>query len=190
MTTPNHSHSIHTRQRKHAQFSEPAETDHKFELLIVIVGLLLMGTLGYLARGFFGNPSSSVMAVAGAGPTQHVEDVPGGEIRIPIQKVGSGKATFFDYRAFGSKLLRFFVIKSSDGVYRAALDACDVCYGAKKGYYQAGDSMICRKCGREFPSARVNEVTGGCNPIALPRAVDGDSLVIKAGELDTRASYF
>jgi uncharacterized membrane protein len=113
-----------------------------------------------------------------------------GDVVIPISDVSNGKAKFFDFTASDKRPVRFFVIKSSDGVYRAALDACDVCYAAKKGYYQDGDNMVCKKCGRDFPSALVNEVTGGCNPIGVPRTVDGDNLVIKAKELESRSSFF
>jgi uncharacterized membrane protein len=112
------------------------------------------------------------------------------DIRIPLSEIENGKAKFFDYTTSDNRSVRFFAIKSSDGVYRAALDACDVCYAAKKGYYQDGDNMICKKCSRQFPSALVNEVHGGCNPIGLPRAIDGDTLVIKASELESRKTYF
>jgi hypothetical protein len=63
-------------------------------------------------------------------------------ILIPISDVNNGKAKFFDYTASNKTSVRFFVIKSSDGVYRAALDACDVCYAAKKGYYQDGPPVV------------------------------------------------
>ncbi len=81
-------------------------------------------------------------------------------------------------------------MKSSDGVYRAALDACDVCFAAKKGYRQEGDDMVCNNCGNHFHSAQVNEVRGGCNPVGLERKVNGDRLDLNAKELEAGASYF
>jgi uncharacterized membrane protein len=81
-------------------------------------------------------------------------------------------------------------MKSSDGVYRAALDACDVCFASKRGYRQEGDDMVCNNCGNHFHSAQINEVKGGCNPVGLERKVNGDRLSLSAKELEDGASYF
>jgi hypothetical protein len=39
----------------------------------------------------------------------------------------------------GALTIRYFILKSSDGIIRAAFDACDVCWPAGKGYFQDGD---------------------------------------------------
>jgi uncharacterized membrane protein len=65
-----------------------------------------------------------------------------GVVRIPLADVSDGRARFCNYRASNGKAVRFFVIKSSDGVYRAAADACDVCYRSNLGYHQEGDDML------------------------------------------------
>jgi len=111
------------------------------------------------------------------------------DIKIPLAEL-SDKARFFDFKTADNSAIRFFAVKSSDGAYRVALDACDTCYHAKKGYHQEGDDMICNNCGLKFPSAKINEVHGGCNPISLPRAVEGDHLVIKASDLESRKQFF
>ena len=90
----------------------------------------------------------------------------------------------------GSITVRYFILKSSDGIVRAAFDACDVCWPAGKGYYQDGDSMVCRNCGRRFHSVLINEVKGGCNPAPLTRSVDGDQLVIKVDDILKGKPYF
>jgi uncharacterized membrane protein len=36
----------------------------------------------------------------------------------------------------------------------------------------------------------INEANGGCNPVGLPRTIEGNELVIKASDLNTRSSYF
>ena len=81
-------------------------------------------------------------------------------------------------------------MKSSDGVYRAAYDACDVCFRTNRGYRQEGDLMVCNNCGQKFPSSKVNEVKGGCNPSPLAREMDGDHLVIKKSDLAAGGPYF
>ncbi len=112
-----------------------------------------------------------------------------GEFRFPVASLTDRKARFFSATLPNGKPINFFLIKSSDGVIRAAIDACDVCYSARKGYYQDGDVMVCNNCGQRFPSAKINEVKGGCNPAPLTRTVQGDSVVIKLADLqnDNRA---
>lgn len=112
-----------------------------------------------------------------------------GEVRITIDKVSDGKAHYFTYKA-DDKTVSFFVVKSSDGVIRAAFDACDVCFHAKKGYRQEGDFMICNNCGMKFHSTRVNDVEGGCNPAPLKRAKVGDQLVIKVSDILPGGRFF
>jgi uncharacterized membrane protein len=65
-----------------------------------------------------------------------------------------------------------------------------MCYHAKKGYHQEGDNMVCNNCGLKFPSSGINEASGGCNPVGLPRTVEGDYIVIKASEIESRGGYF
>lgn len=109
---------------------------------------------------------------------------------IPVSKVDDGKAHFYTYESFTGKTIRFFVLKSSDGVIRAAFDACDVCFEAKKGYRQEGDYMVCNNCGMKFPSAKINEESGGCNPSPLKREVEGDNIVIQKEEIEKGVKFF
>jgi uncharacterized membrane protein len=82
------------------------------------------------------------------------------------------------------------VVKSADGVLRAAFDACDVCWPAGKGYAQDGDFMICRNCGLRFHSTKVNEVKGGCNPAPLERRIENGKLIIRVSDILEGKSYF
>lgn len=112
-----------------------------------------------------------------------------GVITIPVKDVDNGKAHYFSVKQ-DKKEIRFFVLKSSDGVIRAAFDACDVCYREKKGYSQNGEFMVCNNCGMKFHSRRINEVKGGCNPAPLNRTVDKNNLVIKTTDLSTGTMFF
>ncbi|MBW2565258.1 MAG: DUF2318 domain-containing protein [Deltaproteobacteria bacterium] len=82
-----------------------------------------------------------------------------------------------------------YVLKSSDGVIRAAIDACDVCYRSGKGYVQEGDFMVCTNCGRRFASTRINEIKGGCNPAPLNRKIIGKNLVIEMKDINANSWY-
>ncbi len=112
------------------------------------------------------------------------------EVTYPAKTFQDGKARFYEYKNGDGITVKYFVVKSSDGVIRAAFDACDVCWPAGKGYVQKGDFMVCKNCGRQFASVRVNEVTGGCNPGALKREMAGDKLVIKGKDIVEGRKYF
>ncbi|MDF1578852.1 MAG: DUF2318 domain-containing protein [Desulfurivibrionaceae bacterium] len=112
-----------------------------------------------------------------------------GRLRIPIAGVNDGKAHHYQVKADDGTMVNFFVLKSRDGVIRAAIDACDVCYKAGKGYYQEGDFMVCENCGQRFVSNRINVVKGGCNPAPLDRTVQGDDLLIAMADVNANKWY-
>lgn len=114
----------------------------------------------------------------------------GDDVRLDAAQFEDGKARFFTYTTAANKDIRFFVLKSSDGVVRAAFDTCDVCYRARKGYRQAGDTMVCNNCGQVFRSVDVNVLHGGCNPVPLDRTVHGGQVVLTAAALQAGISYF
>ncbi len=112
-----------------------------------------------------------------------------GEVLIALKSVSDSKAHYYVYSGEGQEI-KFFVVKSSDGVIRAAFDACDVCFHAKKGYSQDGEFMTCNNCGRKFHSNRINVVQGGCNPAPLMRQERGSDLVIMVKDIMQGAKYF
>jgi hypothetical protein len=115
---------------------------------------------------------------------------PGAEVTYAVKTFQGGKARFYEYKAPDGAIIKYFILKSSDGVIRAAFDACDVCWPEGKGYEQRGDYMVCRNCGRRFASVKVNVITGGCNPGALKREVVGDKLLIKVKDILEGKKYF
>ncbi|MDP2853666.1 MAG: DUF2318 domain-containing protein [Smithellaceae bacterium] len=112
-----------------------------------------------------------------------------GELRIPVGDVSDGKAHFFKVKANDGTMVTFFVLKSRDGVIRAAINACDECYEAGKGYVQDGDFMICEQCGRRFASDKINVIAGGCNPVGVDRKIQADQLVIGMKDINQKSWY-
>ena len=110
-------------------------------------------------------------------------------VAYPVSTFADGKARHYEY-SHDHRTIRFFVLKSADGIIRAAFDACDVCWPAGKGYFQEGDQMVCRNCGRKFSSVKINEVKGGCNPAPLNRRIEGDQLVIDIKDIVEGKQYF
>jgi uncharacterized membrane protein len=160
-----------------------AETKRRTPVYIIMgCSVLLVGAAVLVFFGFISPQKNTAEATAAIGQADRV-------ITYPVTMFSDGKARHFEYKT-GDISIRYFILKSSDGVIRAAFDACDVCWPANKGYFQAGDTMVCRNCGRRFASVLVNEVKGGCNPAPLNRSVQGDNLVIQIDDLHEGKQYF
>jgi uncharacterized membrane protein len=168
------------RADKRAQFESPGRGGR---IGLILGGIALVAVIAVVAvvamSGGDKGPAAQAAPVAAAGDT----------VKIATSEISDGKAHFYSYDAGGTSV-NYFVLQSSDGEIRAAFDACDVCYPAKKGYHQEGDEMVCNNCGRRFPSTKINVLEGGCNPSPLERTVEGDQLVLQVAELQAGASYF
>ena len=105
------------------------------------------------------------------------------QISFPTNIFEDGRARYFKYDSPDGLSIRYFILKSSDGIIRAAFDACDVCWRERKGYHQEGDVMVCNNCGQRFPSVKVNEIKGGCNPSPLNRKLVGNKVIIKVADI-------
>jgi len=151
----------------------------------VVAGILVLAfaavSAGMLDGLFKKSPAESAKA---AGVVETADAV-----RIPLKALDSGKAFFLSLESEGRQLY-YFALKSRDGAYRAALDACDVCFKTNRGYRQEGDLMVCNNCGQTFPSNRIGEIKGGCNPHPLARGIEGNYLVIRKAEIVARKDYF
>ncbi len=174
-------------QSRHQSKKDTVLQQHKRSInpIVLILGVVFLAaavTAAYVITNIGQNvPQTGAIASTQASQTS--------DIRYPVSLFADGKARHFSY-AVNGLTIRYFVLKSADGVIRAAFDACDVCWPAGKGYFQEGDDMICRNCGRRFASVRVNEVKGGCNPAPLNRAIQGDQLIIKAADIMQGLTYF
>jgi len=111
------------------------------------------------------------------------------QVTHPVSLFIGGQAQFFEYKT-GDITIKYFIVKSSDGIIRAAFDACDVCWPAGKGYRQEGDDMVCNNCGRHFKTTLINEVQGGCNPAPLNRRIENNTAIIEVKDILPGKSYF
>jgi len=168
------------REQKRAQFEQP-RTRTGMHLALAGVALavvIVVAVVVVLNRGESGPAAAAAPVAAG-----------GADVVIPVADVSDGQAHFYSYDAGGVEV-KYFVMQSKDGEYRAAFDACDVCYPNKKGYTQQGDKMVCNNCGLQFDSTRINEVKGGCNPSPIERTVKGETLVLKTSDIQAGVQYF
>jgi uncharacterized membrane protein len=112
-----------------------------------------------------------------------------GVVSVPAAGLSAGKARFYSIRN-GDQWIPFFVVQGADGVVRAALDACDICFESRQGFRQEGDVMVCNACGSRFPITQINVELGGCNPVGLKAVVQGDQVTIRLTDLEAGARYF
>ena len=193
-----HEQNRDVRESKRAKFAQPASKSKPkvATWLLAGGGLLAVALIAWLLRANM-VPSAATAGGLPAGDLPAGEEVvEGGDlpirdgaVRLPVSTFDDGQARWYTYPGQG-KDIQFFVLKSSDGVIRAAFNACDVCYLSKKGYRQEGDEMVCNNCGQRFPSKLINEVRGGCNPSPLERTIEGDELVIQVDDILAGANYF
>lgn len=198
------------RQAKQSRFKAQAKSPAKAQtnrtpliiggtVAVLAVVLIVGGILFTMNRGseqvsVASEEVSSSNPVAAANPSNvktryTAVQATDGVINWPLNTFDDRKAHYYSFVNSG-KAIDFFILKSSDGVVRAAFDACDVCFGAHKGYRQQGDLMICNNCGQQFPSVKINELKGGCNPGPLERTVEGTDLVIRSTDIAAGAGYF
>lgn len=150
-------------------------------LMAACAALVIGGGLFFLGQG--GDELPPVARVFAA-------DAQAAEVAHPVGQFDDGSCRFFEHRSAAGLTIRYFVLKSSDGVIRSAFDACDSCWAAGKGYRQDGDEMVCQNCRMRFPSAKVMEVKGGCNPSPLPNQVRDGKVVIRVEDIEAGGKYF
>ncbi len=112
-----------------------------------------------------------------------------GSLTIPVSDISDGMAHYYKIKADDGIVVSFFTVKSQDGIIRAAVDSCDVCYRSGKGYIQEGNMMVCTNCGLKFQTSRINEVKGGCNPAPLARTIENNHLVISMKDINANSWY-
>ncbi len=168
------------RAEKRAQFEQPRSRTglHLALAGVALVALVAVALVVVMNRGGESAPVAAAPVAAG-----------GADVTIPVADLAGGEAKFYSYDAGGVEV-KYFVMQSKDGEYRAAFDACDVCYPNKKGYTQQGDLMVCNNCGLQFESTKINEVKGGCNPSPIERTLEGETLVLKTSDLQAGVQYF
>ena len=140
--------------------------------------IMIFGILSLLLFGCINQSTNAVTTSTGVG-SANVADM----IKIPISDI----STTIKYYTFsdGGVNVRYFVVKGSDGNVHTAFDACEVCYKAKKGYSQIGDSVKCNNCGLTFKinGLGTQNKGKGCWPGYLPHEVKGTDILIKESDL-------
>jgi uncharacterized membrane protein len=114
----------------------------------------------------------------------------GDTVKIPLKDVSDGFVHFYSFKS-GGKNINFIVRTDSAGKLHTCFDACFTCYKFKKGYRVEGTDIVCNECGRRFGiTDKVWKDVGGCVPIGLPSAVNGDFVLINVSDLKRGEKLF
>jgi FTR1 family protein len=119
-------------------------------------------------------------------PPPESASLQGEMVVVPLVKLDDGKLHRFGFPT-GGLLVRFLAIRTSDGKYRTALDACEIC--GPVGYIQEGEQLLCLNCMAEINPFTVG-VPGGCNPIPLQAEISSTQLRVHLALLEKMAFYF
>jgi uncharacterized membrane protein len=112
----------------------------------------------------------------------------GAVVRIPLVEIGPD-AKYFSY-PIGGIDIRFFAFMGDDGNVHAALDACSVCYEAKRGFHQENETMQCNSCGKYFDMSGIGAVSGDCWPSPVATKIEGDEVLLPVALLQEGAYMF
>ena len=115
-----------------------------------------------------------------------------GAVEINTEILNDGLARYYNVNLSNGDIVYFFVVKDKNGVYRAAANACQVCFGSKLGFRQEGDNMICNTCGNAYPLEKIATEKGGCNPgpINPNLKVKDGKIIITETELEEVSGFF
>jgi len=150
-------------------------------ITLLAAAILAGGAVYFLGGEKEAGPVSATAAVTQNDATEFVYNA---------SDFADGQAKYYSYKTPQGLDIRYFLLRSSDGVIRAAFDSCDTCWSAGKGYRQEGDFMVCNNCGLRFASVKINEIKGGCNPAPLTRTASGGKIIVKVKDIIEQGSFY
>jgi high-affinity iron transporter len=109
-----------------------------------------------------------------------------GKAVISTKDLPQGELQRYSANVNGTKV-RFLLYRKPDGKIASVFDACQICGGV--GFYKGSTGIICKNCAAPINPQSVGQ-PGGCNPIPLQSAQDGDSVVISITDVAQQAGQF
>lgn len=174
----------------------------------IFIVLLLIGTLALIGGGFWIAKNSSLSPInEGAikaslpasvnkinflGEKGETVSFNNEKIRLEASIFDDNQAYFYNVKMSSGKTIYFFVLKDRNGIYRAAANACAVCFKTYKGFHQEGNEIVCNNCGNRYPIEKIATEKGGCNPgpINPNLEVENGEVIIKKADLEQVLNLF
>jgi len=119
-------------------------------------------------------------------PATDLQPDANGKVVVSTKTLTEGDLQRYSVDVKGTKV-RFLLYRKPDGKVASVFDACQICGGV--GFYKGASGLICKNCAAPINPQSVGQA-GGCNPIPLESAPDGDSVVISITDLAKQAGQF
>jgi len=150
-----------------------------FEELSTLLGCPIENNQPLLSQEFKGEQGVSVALIDG-------------QLILEVEELDDGSVRYYNTKLPSSKIVYFFVVKDKAGIYRAAANACQVCFDTRMGFSQEGDFMKCKTCGNKYPLNKIATEKGGCNPgpINPNLKVEDGKITINQSEIEQVADLF
>jgi len=114
------------------------------------------------------------------------------QVTIAANDLDQNSVNHYNTQLPSGKTIYYFVVKDKNGIFRAAANACQVCFDARLGFYQQDDFMVCKACGNKYPLEKIATEKGSCNPgpINPNLKVINNQIIINQSELEQIADLF
>jgi high-affinity iron transporter len=109
-----------------------------------------------------------------------------GRVSIPLAQVSDGDLHRFQVKANGTEI-RFWLYQKPDGKIATVFDACEIC--GSVGFYKTSNGVACKNCGAHINPQTVG-TGGGCNPVPLKAAQNGDAVMIEEADIAAGGRIF
>ncbi len=113
-----------------------------------------------------------------------------GVVSYQLSEFESGIPRFYQHKAGAGVIVRYFLVKTGENEYHAALDTCASCWQSGQGHRFEGDELVCPTCHKRFAITEMDSHSDACAPLALTSSVAGDSISVNIPELLAGAKYF
>ena len=126
-------------------------------------------------------------------PTPETSMRAGEDLRIPVAELSPGKARIFRFDAQINEPIRVFVGHRGNGRLVATFAACRRCDRASGRSRVSDGQLICGHCGEPMPLLEEGATLPqekDCTPIPVQFKIEGDSLVVRASDIETGRPLF
>lgn len=111
---------------------------------------------------------------------------------VPIKELEKNSMHFFHVLLPSGLTVYFILVRDNQGIFRAAANACQLCYPAGDGFRLEGDLAICNVCGNPYPLEKIGTEKGDCNPVPISSnlEVSNGNIQITLQDLYKISPYF
>lgn len=111
---------------------------------------------------------------------------------VPVQELDKNSMHFFHVLLPSGITVYLILVRDNQGIFRAAANACQLCFPAGDGFHLEGDLVICNVCGNPYPLEKIGTEKGDCNPVPISPnlEVSDGNIQFTLQDLNKIAPYF